>query len=301
LLQERGAFGEARERYEHATNVVRRQGARTYLGYFVSAFGTLLHESGRLEEAVAKHEEAEALISAAGRVREIVMARVHLGAARAGLRRTAAAAETLARVESDRARNAVDEAAVRILRAHVHLARALDRDAGGDARGAAAHRRRAEECVTPDVDRAARRSGDVRCALRILRGAFAAAACSRHVRPFTIHAHGDWFEGREGKRVDLSRRRSLQRILARLVQNRREAPDESLSLEDIVAVGWPGERMLARSARARAHVSMCRLRKMGLRDVIVNRQGGYAIDPDVDIAVVGRERGAHARASVSDL
>lgn len=79
-----------------------------------------------------------------------------------------------------------------------------------------------------------------------------------------VAADGSWFQVRGEARVDLRRRRVLRRVLAALVRRRAEP----ITHEELLAEGWPGERPTAASGRARVHVAVADLRRLGLRDAI---------------------------------
>ncbi len=83
--------------------------------------------------------------------------------------------------------------------------------------------------------------------------------------------------------VDLSRHRVLWRILLRLLEERRALPGRAVELGALREAAWPGERMLPEAARARVYVAISSLRKLGLRDVIVKRDDGYLVSPEVDV------------------
>ena len=53
---------------------------------------------------------------------------------------------------------------------------------------------------------------------------------------------------------------------------------------NLIQAGWAGERMSEASAANRLRVAIATLRKLGLRDVIVSRQGGYRLHPSCQLA-----------------
>ncbi|NUP10115.1 MAG: AAA family ATPase [Polyangiaceae bacterium] len=87
-----------------------------------------------------------------------------------------------------------------------------------------------------------------------------------------------------GARIDLSRRAPLCRILVSLVRRRIDEPGEPAAIEEIIAAGWPGERVRGEAGANRAYVALATLRKLGLRDVIEHGQGGYLIPPRLAVA-----------------
>ncbi|HJL16001.1 MAG TPA: AAA family ATPase [Sandaracinaceae bacterium LLY-WYZ-13_1] len=97
---------------------------------------------------------------------------------------------------------------------------------------------------------------------------------------------GRWFrlEGAEG--VDLTRRRALHGVLGGLVARREDAPGEPLSLDDVLDAGWPGERMSPESGARRVYVTINRLRKLGLGELLLTTGDGYMLAPRVEIVRV---------------
>jgi hypothetical protein len=97
---------------------------------------------------------------------------------------------------------------------------------------------------------------------------------------------GRAFRPPAGKKVDLERRRAVRLILQRLTQHRVQVPGEALALDTLLGAGWPGERVLPQAGASRVYVALGTLRRLGLRGVLVSRDGGYLLDPKVPIAVV---------------
>jgi hypothetical protein len=93
-----------------------------------------------------------------------------------------------------------------------------------------------------------------------------------------VAADGSWFRPAGGDRVDLSRRRVLRRVLAGLAARQGSAAEGALTVSDLLAAGWPGESPKGSSGRARVHVAIADLRKLGLRDALqtVPHEGGSA-------------------------
>lgn len=89
-----------------------------------------------------------------------------------------------------------------------------------------------------------------------------------------------WFRVAQEPRVDLSRRRPLRLVLDRLARPTGKA---HLSWDDLLAAGWPGEKMRADAGAHRVRVAISTLRKMGLRDVLRTEEAGYCIDPGYDV------------------
>ena len=77
--------------------------------------------------------------------------------------------------------------------------------------------------------------------------------------------------------VDLRRRTPLQRIVLVLARRRLDAPGEALALEELLAAGWPGERVRYSAGTNRVHVALSTLRNLGLRAFLVSGPDGYAL------------------------
>jgi len=52
-----------------------------------------------------------------------------------------------------------------------------------------------------------------------------------------------------------------------------------------VEAGWPGERIAPKAAADRVYAAVGALRKLGLGSVLVRLDGGYALSPEVPIAL----------------
>ncbi len=49
---------------------------------------------------------------------------------------------------------------------------------------------------------------------------------------------------------------------------------------------WPEQTMLPQSRRARVQVAISTLRKMGLRDLLLRKRGGYFLDPATPVRII---------------
>ena len=87
-----------------------------------------------------------------------------------------------------------------------------------------------------------------------------------------------------GKRVALGGKPVLRRLLAALALQREVAPGQALDVLELVKRTWPDERVLEFAARARLHACVMRLRRLGLGALLQQFEGGYALDPAVEIA-----------------
>jgi predicted ATPase len=94
------------------------------------------------------------------------------------------------------------------------------------------------------------------------------------------------FELDEGPRVDLTRRRSPWLVLRFLAEQRIAAPGRGAPLNEVVAAGWPNERIIPRAASSRVYFVICELRRAGLQGVLLTSGGGYLIDPQYTVTII---------------
>lgn len=76
-----------------------------------------------------------------------------------------------------------------------------------------------------------------------------------------------------GGRIDLQRKPVLRRVLATIAA--RAVAGAPARLADVIAGGWPGEKLLPDAAAHRAYVAVSSLRRLGLRDRLRSRGDGY--------------------------
>jgi predicted ATPase len=309
VAHEADRLDDARRGYARALAIHREVGNRRAEGALLSYHGALLAEDGDAEGARAAYARAltilrdcqdrpnEALVL--GALAGIEARDGCLESARAAL---AHATECLEGIDEPRAR-----AAVHLWRGHLELALAKEARAEGDASRAQRlvddARRRLDD-VSPNQDGEVRRAADVRLARRALQQALTMLARGEAVSSMPapmegpppgsaadaliVCAHGRWFRGPRGAVVSVARWRPLQRLLERLAERREIAPGEHLSVEALVAAGWPGERMLPTAGATRVYTAIASLRRLGLRDVLVRDDDGYMLRTDVPISRVSR-------------
>lgn len=275
--QETGDHARAESLLERAIRRFREAGETAYESVYASICGGLYLEQGRLDLArqwFAAAPVPDDLVS--------------LGVPRLLRHGGHAVLESLegreaeAEAQLEQARRAtaqVDCPLVRVLTrlyaAAVELA--FDRSSVKD-REAWRHRLAATD-GDDELTRLRRTNIDVRFAVRLVELALRSGPA---VRLF-VHRDARWFELDTG-RVDLSRRGAPRLILRALTLAHTEGRG-ALSGEELVAVGWPGERILVEAAATRVRVAIATLRKLGLREVIITRDDGYLIDPDLSVEV----------------
>ena len=101
-----------------------------------------------------------------------------------------------------------------------------------------------------------------------------------------VSRDGSWFVTAEGETVSLEHRRNLRLLLGALILRRAQRPGEAMSVDDVFAQGWPGERV-AVGAQNRVYVALSTLRKLGLRGVIERCREGYLIPPSASLVIEG--------------
>lgn len=183
---------------------------------------------------------------------------------------------TQAREAMDRALAAAGEEHGALLEVLAAFVTAAERRRGGDRdvtdlRELAEARLRADH---PEVRRAARHLADV-----------LGGEPEETVR-LELTADARWFRLGDGDSVDITRRRALRGILRSLSRHRVEAPGRPLPLDDVLEAGWPGERMSPESGARRVYVTINRLRKLGLGDLVLTMGDGYMLAPRVEVVTV---------------
>lgn len=97
---------------------------------------------------------------------------------------------------------------------------------------------------------------------------------TRAIARVLVAEGSEWFRPPGGDWVDLRKRKTLRNILDALVRS----ASKGVMGEDLIAIGWPGEKILPKAAQARVHVAISSLRKLGL-PVLRSDAGAYMIDP----------------------
>lgn len=309
-----GAHQEAFDRFDEGLRVAETSGLRVVTGALKTARGCLLQDLGRLDEALAHHAEAarvfreagarhrhasalyylastylerneplevEAILREArttlegvGATRYEVLMDCCLATARARRGDLSGAAEALARAE--RAAALLDNEPALTVAVKLHR-RAFEVRSSAAAAGLA----EAEAMV------AAHPSDDSRFSLRMLK----VAACASTLTPpvtdaLVVEPGGSAFRlpGATSS-VELPARSPLRRLLEHLARRRIEAPGEVVTIETMIKVGWPGERIATDAALNRAYVALASLRKLGLKGFLLHGAGGYAISQAVVVRI----------------
>ncbi|MFT3770384.1 MAG: tetratricopeptide repeat protein [Minicystis sp.] len=319
----RGRFGEARAQIAAAIAIHRAVGDRWSEGVGRGYLGDVAFEEGHLDEAAASYREALALLQGIGERHYAAVFAAALGAVEAERDRDEEAATWM-----DAATRALDgvkvvstNATVQIHRGFADVARA--RRAAGDGDAAAMDRHLAAAVAkialasAPTADgapSAACSAEDVRLAIRLLERAIDGArrlprdrpAIAEPVAPapiaerspgaapplLVVGPEARWFRVRDGEPVRMLKARAARLMLFRLVRCRLEAPGRALPLDALFEAGWPGERIPRQAAANRVHVTLTKLRKVGLAGLLLSRDDGFLLDPaGVVLEALGSEPG----------
>jgi hypothetical protein len=217
------------------------------------------------------------------------MARVNLPVQRAVLHASLALLEAesrdpaAARRELARARRFAERGATGVSGVMLELLFAASELREPSVHSATVARWRARHAVLLEGDgadaRGARSNLDARFALRML--ARALSTHEQRVHVLRVGPDAIWFALDDTAKIDLGRRGSLRRMLVALIEahaNRKAMDGPALS-----SAGWPNELILAEAAGTRVRVAVATLRKLGLRDVLLTRDDGYRLDPELRV------------------
>lgn len=98
-----------------------------------------------------------------------------------------------------------------------------------------------------------------------------------------VGPEGEWFELKDGERIDLRRRASIRRIFGALAEKRLSSPGKASGLDELFEIGWPETQIDPEAASRRVYLGIWALRKMGLSKVLLNEGGGYLLDPAIPL------------------
>ena len=272
LAMERGNLGEAERNLEEVTRV----GGLTSLEAKYN-LATIRHERGDHERAATAYRE----IIAHGAQHRMIC-----GLACGALGALLAARDAVEEAKRffDEARSTLDgagDAFSIVVATHLgHLDLALARRAAreGDEAGSETHRASAARRAKDAAEAATRSVDDLRTALRWLERALE-PNLPQAADAWVLAADGSWFRRPHGWRVEMGSRAHAKGVLVALLRARLAQPGRAMSVDDVLAAGWPGERVLRRAAEARVYNIIKALRSAGLRDLIVSGEAGYLMDP----------------------
>ena len=275
---------EGRRCLQDAVERSRSRDVRTH-AYALTCYGALLHAASDLGPAAACLEEAVRAWTRASGDMYAAFSEETLGVVLAELGRSTDARATLERAIEGLGTGGY--AFALLGRAHLAL---LDLEEGDDTRA----RERFDGVVAEITEKTPVREAilalraafddtsalddgvrmDVRIAVRRVKQVRARRSTGMVVRV----ARDGTRVGDGGTTRTLRNRPQLVRLLAALVDSLERDPTQSVPAETLIALLWPGERILPDAARTRLYAAVRRLRAIGLGDALVQTEGGYRLD-----------------------
>ncbi len=273
-LQDLGRAEEALAHHAQAVRAFRDAGSRYREASALYYLATTYVERGAPSEAITVLHQAKERLRGVGAARYEALIAGCLSTARVATGELELAEEALREAEAAGAKVKNEPCLVANLRIHrlvYELARSPERSRADARREAAA-------LVS------ASSNDDSRFALRVLeRGADGGLASSDAL---VVERGGGAFRLAGGAAVvRVPERSPMRRILDHLALRRVESPGEVSTIDEIIAIGWPGEKVAAAAARNRAWVALANLRRMGLRGVLLQGGGGYALSQGVVVRI----------------
>ncbi len=113
-----------------------------------------------------------------------------------------------------------------------------------------------------------------------------AAAVPQPSAVLEVSSRCGWFKLTKGQRVSLSTRGAARRILASLVEARLHHPGQPVQNGQLIAAGWPQERILTAAANNRLRNAIAGLRSLGLKNILRRMDQGYLLDPELPLIKV---------------
>lgn len=252
---------------------LRALGNRWWEGAWVGYLAVAHHLAGAAPEAAATYREAQSIDHEVGNF------------AHEGLMRAFAAALEASRGGHEAARRDVEEAR-RLLQAGgetTFQAAADVCEAIVEMAWRVSHATEAAPAPGPRETRRGREAPalETRLALRLLERVRAAGGAPDDA--LVVGEAGRWFRPPHGSRVDVGRRGALRRIVERLAVARGDGAATALTIDDLLAAGWPGERVSPEAGARRVYTALWDLRRIGLAGSLIRRDDGYLIDPAVRV------------------
>lgn len=303
LEQERGERARARAHFEAALDLLARLGDRRLEAIVLGNLGTLEHEEGHLPVARQAHERALRILREVGdrRSEALCLGRLCRANAALGWVEDARTCVTAAERWLGRWPDPLVSATIELDRAFLEIAEARSAAANGNPEASASAlqsvRARLSAARAPAGDDPAwiDRSDDIRAGVRLLEAELDAAAsgpepaAARRGAALAVGPDASWLQVPGEEPQDLRRRKALRSILLRLVEQQRGNPGAGVSLDQLLAAGWPGERMVPSAGANRVYVALTTLRKLGLRKYLLSQDDGYLLDPALPVENVQGE------------
>lgn len=270
LDQAAGEYEVSAREYEQALSRFREHGDRRYEARYLGYRAGLEHERGAFAAARAIYATALELLASMRIAPTEGHFRACLAALEAAEGRTDDALREMERAEMLLASGAPPSATAALDVHRGQLELMLARSA--DAERAALLVARAQQRLR-DV-RLADRSEDVRFAVRLLSRALAGSAPAPSRAVLRVEADARSFRIGDQPAVDLTRRAALRHIVTALI----EANGKALTADELLAIGWPREKVVGDAGGNRVRVAISTLRRLGLASVLLTSDAGYFLD-----------------------
>ncbi|MEL6344016.1 MAG: hypothetical protein AAFV53_12930 [Myxococcota bacterium] len=124
-------------------------------------------------------------------------------------------------------------------------------------------------------------SDDARLVLRLLE-----RLAAQPDEVLLVGPEGAWFRLPGAARVSVERYAAVARILAFLAQEAERQPGTISDADTLITAGWPGEQIVPDAAKNRLAVSLARLRKLGMRELLQRTREGWRLDPDWSVLLL---------------
>ena len=264
---EQGATVKARQRLDEALDLLRATGNRRWEAIAIGYLAQCDELSDEPDDARDRYREALALH------RDVENA-YHEGLTLAWLGRLEADEGNL-----DEARDVLARAEEKLNAIGQNILVTVASLCSGHVALATGERERAERSLA-EARQAASGSSEVRAAAQRLEAALAKAPAAGGL-VLVVGNDARWFRIGDGERIDISTRRAPRLLLGALLAKRETEPGAALDVADLLAAGWPGERVDHEAGVSRVYTGIATLRKMGLKGVLIRRDEGYLLSPDV--------------------
>lgn len=306
LAHERGALDDARSLQRQALAIHREIGHFRDQATILADLGKVELDAGDLEAARAAYGEALSIAHTTSNPLTVSYAEAGLGIVAAREGRIEDARRHFDRADADAVPGPRGTELVDVMRGHLdlaearaafddgnvdatnqHLAAARDRfsrarTSAGGGRVRCRERRLALAALSRAIDEATSLSP------RILRDEDEGSQrppTSADARPMTVQATRRVLQTPDGHLIELERHPVLWRLVECFVDVHRTSTGRSIGVEELVAKGWPDERVRPDAGARRVYTALSTLRHRGLRAWLVKRDDGYSLAADLRVVV----------------
>lgn len=125
----------------------------------------------------------------------------------------------------------------------------------------------------------------LRLALRVLDSALDRIPTNTPRRQLRIRSGGRTALFSDGAEIQLGRRRAPKRIFLYLAARQIAAPGVPVTHRELIAEGWPNERIAHQPALNRLYSAIKTLRQLGCESILETREEGYLFTRGIDIVI----------------